>query len=59
MPVKIRWVDPFNDWPNFYLVCRQGRRVLLKGRDWPEQNAKHEGDSFWVWLDEIKSVELA
>jgi len=59
MPVVIEWKDPRHDWPNFYLLCREGNRVYLKGRDWPEQNANHEGDSFWVWLDEIKSVELA
>jgi hypothetical protein len=55
--VKIRWKDPRYDWPWFWLLKTDGARIKLKGADYPNGSAKHEGDVFYVHKSEIAQIE--
>ena len=57
--VKIRWRDPTNDWPYFVVLRVHGplRSVLLRGMDYPDGSAKHEGDEFWVDMSAVAEFE--
>lgn len=52
--VHIDWKDPSNDWPWFYLQEINGQWVRLKGADYPDGTAKHQGDVFWAHYNDIK-----
>lgn len=54
-PVTIEWVDPKHDWHWFWLRSYDGNRVTLTGADSPD-GYKHDGDTFWVLEEEIKSI---
>ena len=51
--VYIEWKNPENDWHWFYLIGSYGGCYQLKGADYPDGSAKHEGDIFWVISSDI------
>lgn len=55
--VKITWADPAHDWPWFWAIRFKGEWVKLRGADYPDGSAKHDGDSFWVHRLEIRRME--
>lgn len=57
--LKIRWCDPNHDWPYFFLVLvdPERERIRLKGADYPDGSAEHDGDVFWAQINEIDSIE--
>ena len=58
--LKIRWCDPSHDWPYFWLadVNIGQERIRLKGADYPDGSAKHDGDVFWALISEIDNIEV-
>jgi hypothetical protein len=54
--VKIEWRDPCSDWPWFFIIGFDGEWVHLRGADYPDGTGKHDGSSFWVHRNEIKSM---
>ena len=56
--VEIRWKSDCDDWPYFEIVevCAADKTLQLRGADYPDGTAKHDGDSFWVDWDDIKSI---
>lgn len=57
--VKVEWRKPEDDWPYFRLleVNERTSTIKLRGMDFPNGTAKHDGDEFWVdWLD-VKHIE--
>lgn len=56
--VKIEWENPGHDWPWFYLLEPPGDWLYLKGADYPDGSAKHEGDCFLVHRSDIKWMEI-
>lgn len=57
--VKIKWKDPSDDWPWFWLLETRGEWLKLKGADYPSGYAKHKGDVFMVHRKEIKTIHPA
>lgn len=53
--VEIRWHDPNRDWPYFVVLIVDGpmRMVALRGADYPDGSAKHDGDEFWADMDDV------
>jgi len=56
---KITWHDPEFDWYYYNVLkeCECGCSIKLKGANDPETGGKHEGNVFWVRVDEIKKIE--
>lgn len=54
-PVTIIWRDPAHDWHWFWLRDYDGARLTLTGADDPA-GYKHDGDTFVVHKDEIRSI---
>lgn len=57
--VQIKWRDPSHDWPYFRLmkVSAKDDTIKLRGMDFPDGSAKHEGDEFWVDWRDIVEIE--
>lgn len=52
--VRITWRDPRDDWPYYRLLDIRSRdgTIKLRGMDYPDGSAKHDGDVFWAdWAD--------
>lgn len=59
--VRVTWFDPADDWPYFVVLkTKKSKRLIkLKGADFPDGSVKHQGDTFWTPLHEIRSIEVA
>lgn len=57
--LKIKWRDPNADWPYFWLVKTGRERIKLKGADYPDGSANHDGGVFWARVDSMDSIEEA
>lgn len=55
--VKIEWTDPECDWPYFKVLKIERNTIKLRGADYPDGYAKHNGDEFWVMDRDIRTVE--
>lgn len=58
--VEIRWRDPRDDWPYFVVLRVHGplRAVLLRGDDYPDGSAKHDGDEFWADMADVAEFSI-
>jgi hypothetical protein len=58
--VRIEWVDEYNDWEYFIVldVCQEDSTIYLKGADYQDGSAKHNGCEFWVDLADVKSIGI-
>lgn len=56
--VKVVWRDPANDWPFFFVQEVDGDWLRLRGADYPDGSATHEGDCVFVHRSEIKQIEV-
>lgn len=54
--VEIEWRNPDSDWPWFWLLRMDGEWLELKGADFPDGSAKHDGDSFWVHKSDVRTM---
>ena len=57
--VEIEWKDPYCDWPWYYVLEEKGDRLRLKGADYPDGSATHDGGVFWVERSEIRTMRRA
>ena len=59
--VEISWRKPEDDWPYFLLleVSAKDSTIKLRGMDFPDGSAKHEGDEFWADWRDVTNIELA
>ena len=57
--VCITWRSEYDDWPYFHVLrVKPGKGLLkLRGIDYPDGSAKHDGDEFWCSAREIESME--
>ena len=57
--VVIEWKNPADDWPHFTLidVDHESSTIQLRGEDYPDGNAKHDGDVFWADWSDVKSLK--
>lgn len=58
-PVKIDWRNPEDDWPYFRLleVSMEDSAIKLRGMDFPDGSAKHDGDEFWADWRDVMNIE--
>ena len=56
--LHIIWRDPNRDWPYFWLQKKDGKFLFLKGADYPDGSAKHDGDEFWAHKSDIKDMRV-
>jgi len=56
--VRIEWRNPDDDWYFFTIQGYEAPLVLLKGEDDPITKCKHQGDSFYVNISEIRQIEV-
>ena len=57
--VQIKWRDPADDWPYYRLLEIRSRTGLIKvrGMDFPDGSAKHDGDEFWAEWADVREIE--
>lgn len=57
--VQIRWRDPADDWPYYRLLEIRSRSstIKLRGIDFPDGSAKHDGDEFWADWSDVRDIE--
>ena len=59
--VEISWRNPEDDWPYFRLleVSEKDSTIKLRGADFPDGSAIHNGDEFWAdWRDVTNIVPV-
>lgn len=58
--VRIQWANPKHDWPYFFVrdVDPKKGLVLLRGVDYPDGTAKHDGSFVSASAVEIKNLEI-
>jgi hypothetical protein len=49
------FIDPDKDWLRYRVIEVKSKSVHLRGED-NDHGAPHEGDSFWIDIDEIEYV---
>ena len=54
--LHITWSNPDSDWPYFWLLETKGEWLKLKGADYPDGRAKHDGNVFLAHRNDMKSV---
>lgn len=56
--VEVKWKRGRGEWPYFELlsIASNDNTLLLKGIDYPDGSAKHDGDSFWCDWDDIDDI---
>ncbi len=59
MRLEVRWKDPAHDWPWYWFICTVSGGIWLKGADYPDGTAKHDGDVFFAGIEEIEWMRLA
>lgn len=57
--VQIRWRDLADDWPYYLLldVDAKASTIKLRGMDFPDGSAKHDGDEFWADWADVRDIE--
>ena len=57
--VQIKWRDPAHDWPYYRLLEIRSRTgtIKLRGMDFPNGSAKHDGDVFWADWSDVRDIE--
>lgn len=53
--VVVIFYNPENDWPRYSVLDVSKKQVCLSGED-NDHGVPHEGDSFWIDIDEIQFV---
>lgn len=58
--VKVTWASiEFGEWPYFhFLETFEGGWVKLKGANYPDGSAKHDGSIIIVHRSELKEIEV-
>ena len=58
--VEIVWNSPEDDWPFFTVLKVKPKtgRMLLRGADYPDGTAMHEGDEFWIHAIEVAQIRV-
>jgi hypothetical protein len=57
--VEITWRKPEDDWPYFRLleVSAKDSTIKLRGMNFPDGSAQHDGDEFWADWRDVMSIE--
>ena len=57
--VQIKWRDPADDWPYYRLleVDAKASTIKVRGMDFPDGSAKHDGDEFHADWSDVRKIE--
>lgn len=57
--VEVKWRNPEWDWPYFRLleIDQDDATIKLRGMDFPDGSAKHDGNEFWADWRDVTNIE--
>ena len=57
--VEVKWRNPADDWPYYRLLLINplSASIKLRGMDFPDGRAKHDGDEFWADWSDVADIQ--